>query len=122
LAPRYIPTRQFSSTLRSVEPLRRRGGTAVQRPAASAAPVVEPDADEAADLYFRKGSRGLQYLHFANAKTAIAYVRDNLTRQQQGVAVLQVGERRFEGDEVLAMVAKAEREKGQARRGSEAVA
>ncbi len=116
MAPRYIPTRQFSSTLRSVEPLRRRGGTAVQRPSATAAPVVEPDTDEAADLYFRKGSRGLQYLHFANAQTAIAYIRDNLTRQQQGVAVLQVGERRFEGDDVLAMVAKAERDKGPAER------
>jgi hypothetical protein len=64
----------------------------------------ETGAPEAADLYYRRPPKALAYRHFDSADVAIRYVRDNLNAAQIAGSVLQVGETRFEGAEVAAMV------------------
>jgi hypothetical protein len=66
--------------------------------------TIDPGLEESADLYFRRPPKALAYQHFDNAESAILFVRDNLTTVQVASAVLEVGERRFEGTEVAAMV------------------
>lgn len=86
----------------------RRGTQPVRRPA-EAAPAQRLDAapEEAADLYYRKAARKLTYRHFDSAGAAIHFVRDNLSEPEMRGAALQVGEHRFEGAELAAMVRQA---------------
>lgn len=67
-------------------------------------PTEEPELAEAADLYYRRLPRGLTYRHFDSATAAIRFAHESLSALQVGGAVLQVGEQRFEGAAVAAMV------------------
>jgi hypothetical protein len=64
--------------------------------------------DECADLYYRRPPKALVYRHFEGIGAALRFVRDSLTRVQMLSSVLQVGERRFEGNEVVALVDRLE--------------
>lgn len=81
-----------------------RSGTADAGVAKAPLPDFETGFEEAADLYYRKASRGLEYRHFDSVGAAVHFARDNLSAPQIMGAVLQVGEDRFEGAEVAAMV------------------
>ena len=92
------------SPMRIDEPRVRRGGFSARSYAANAPAVAEPNLGEAADLYYRKFPKGLAYRHFESTERALKFVRDTLSAHQTTSAVLQVGERRYEGAEVAAMV------------------
>jgi hypothetical protein len=102
----FRPSRQFAASVRIDDTPARRGlSSAGQRAvAAASSAAVKPDLDEAADLYYRRPPKALAYRHFDSAEIAIRFIRDNLNSVQIANAVLQVGEQRFEGDEVAAMV------------------
>jgi hypothetical protein len=102
----FRPSRQFAASVRIDETPPRRGLSSSGQRAATAAsvPASKPSLDEAADLYYRRPPKALAYRHFDSADMAIRFVRDNLTAVQIANAVLQVGEQRFEGSEVAAMV------------------
>ena len=103
----FRPSRQFAASVRIDDSSERRGLSSSGRRSAATAvnvPVLELGLEEAADLYYRRPPKALAYRHFDNADTAIHFVRDNLNAVQIASAVLQVGEHRFEGGEVAAMV------------------
>ena len=101
----FKASRPLATSLRIHDPMQQRGTLRGQRVSAQPkSPATAPDLEEAADLYFRKQSRGLEYRHFDSAAAAIRFVRENLTSKQQDNCVLQVGERRFEGSEVVSML------------------
>lgn len=86
----------------------RRGAPPVRRPAdAAPAQRLQATPEEAADLYYRKAARKLTYRHFDSASAALRFVRDNLSEAEMRGAALQVGEHRFEGAELAAMVRQA---------------
>ncbi len=102
----FRPSRQFAASVRIDETPPRRGlsSSGQRATAATSVPASKPSLDEAADLYYRRPPKALAYRHFDSADIAIRFVRDNLTPVQIANAVLQVGEQRFEGSEVAAMV------------------
>jgi hypothetical protein len=101
----FRPSRQFAASVRIDETPERRGVFSGRRPAAAApAPAPEPGTGEAADLYYRRPPRALAYRHFDSADAAIQFAHDNLSAPEIASCVLQVGERRFEGGDVAAMV------------------
>lgn len=111
----FRPNAKFGNSARIEEAPRRRGGHSVQRLAqAASAPASAPDAAEAADLYYRKFPRGLAYLHFDSTQAAVTFLREKLSAQQIGGAVLQVGERRYQGGQVAALVKSLGEEPGRA--------
>ena len=99
----FRPSRQFAASVRIDDTPERRGVFSGRRTAVSS-PVSVPGLDEAADLYYRRPPRALAYRHFDSADAAIRFVRENLKAPEIAGCVLQVGERRFEGGDVAAMV------------------
>jgi hypothetical protein len=104
----------YRSTTQSFSPVRiegrpeRRGAFSGRRVVeAPPLPHFEAGFEEAADLYYRKAARKLTYRHFDSAGEAIRFACDNLSAQELMGAALQVGEHRFEGVELTAMVRQA---------------
>lgn len=103
----FQPSHRFSSTVRIDEARERRGGFARRNAAATVAPIeAEPDLAESADFYFRRPPRSLGYRHFESAEAALLFARDSLSKAQLLGSVLQVGERRFEGEQVAVLVSR----------------
>lgn len=98
-------SRHFNPAIRVDRPGTAAAPAAI-RPAGSASSGTDiaDDLDETADLYFRRPPQSLTYRHFDSAAVAIRYVRDNLNSKQIVQAILEVGERRFEGEALLRMV------------------
>jgi hypothetical protein len=65
---------------------------------AIALPVVGYGILEPADLYFRKRSRTLFYRRFESASAAMGYARSNLSADELGSCVIEVGDRRLRVD------------------------
>jgi hypothetical protein len=102
----FRPSRRFAASVRIDEtPARRGRSSSGQRSAATASTAaVEPDLEESADLYYRRPPKALAYRHFESAEIAIRFIGDNLSAVQIANAVLQVGEQRFEGNEIASLV------------------
>jgi hypothetical protein len=99
----FRTSQKYASTRIEEEP--RRHGFSGQRYIQPASPpVAAPDLAEAADLYYRRATRGLAYLHFDSPEAAITFIRDNLSVRQLEGAVLQVGEHRYQGEGVAALL------------------
>jgi hypothetical protein len=96
----------YAAAIRIDETGERRGVFQGRHTPASAQAAL-PDPSEPADLYYRRPPKSLTYRHFDSAGAAIDFVRDNLAAAQVASCVLQVGERRFEGSDVAAMVQRA---------------
>jgi hypothetical protein len=88
-------------------------GTAERRSSLPARALIQLDEapteldielDESVDLYYRRPPRSLAYRHFESARSALIFARDSLSADQVRGSVLQVGERRFEGEQVALMV------------------
>lgn len=94
--------RQRTPSIRIDDTPERRGPSIRRQPRDVA--VAQPAAEEAADLYYRRPPKALLYRHFDSAAAAARFIAENLTAAQIAGAVLQVGESRFEGAAVAALV------------------